>query len=76
MSWFIVGAVVVSGLVAADAQKKAGQQQQYDIERQAETKCCLLIFNRLLLVEIQREALKRLRLKVQKMHLVPKGQSR
>ena len=37
MSWFIVGAVVVSRLVTADAQKKAGQQQQYDIERQAET---------------------------------------
>lgn len=37
MSWFIVGAVVVSTLVTADAQKKQGQQQQLDLERQAET---------------------------------------
>jgi len=37
MSWFIVGAVVLSTYVTADAQKKAGQQQQLDIERQAET---------------------------------------
>ena len=37
MTWFTVAAVVVGTLVTADAQKKAGQQQQFDIERQAET---------------------------------------
>jgi hypothetical protein len=37
MTWFTVAAVVVGTLVTADAQKKQGQQQQMDVERQAET---------------------------------------
>jgi hypothetical protein len=38
MSWFIaaVGLTAVTTLIAADAQNEAGQQKQYDIERQAE----------------------------------------
>ena len=37
MSWFIVGAVVLSTVVTAKAQKDQGTQQKYDLERQAET---------------------------------------